>query len=100
MASTDSSLLPNHPERAPAGPLDWRGVRMVLALIYPGMVLVFGYVLFVGIVLLFVPTLTMTYESIRLPPSFFARCMQWLYSTVDVWGPMVPLMAIVIGLVV
>lgn len=73
--------------------------RMVLALIYPGMVLVFGYVLFVGIVLLFVPTLTMTYESIRLPPSFFARGMQWLYSTVDVWGPLVPLMAIVTWLV-
>ena len=48
MASTDSSLLPNHPERAPAGPLDWRGVRMVLALI--------GWAsLGLGILTLFVP---------------------------------------------
>ncbi len=73
--------------------------RVVLALVYPGLVLAFGYVLFVGIIFVFVPTLTQTYESIRMTPSFFAQCLVSLHATVHVWGPLMPVLAIVAWLV-
>ncbi len=69
--------------------------RVMLALIYPLLVCCLGYALFVGIVFLFVPILSGTYEMFRLQPNFFSQTLINLEQNLSIWGPLIPALLIV-----
>lgn len=70
--------------------------RVVLALIYPGLVLSFGYVLFVGMLLTLVPLLISTHEMLHIEPSFLTRCLHGLWQSVGAWGAALPVLLLVV----
>jgi len=68
--------------------------QLRLALIYPTIVFVLAYGLFVGLMQFVVPTLQRTYEVFRTEESLFFRSLSFLADTVDVWGIGLPLAAV------
>lgn len=64
------------------------------ALVYPLMVLLFGYVLFLGYLVLFMPRLRAAFESLGVGGSGVARWLERLGDSVPYWGPLVPLVVV------
>lgn len=71
--------------------------KVVLALVYPLIVVAVSYVLFVGFVYFFVGSLNGVYENLRFEPGFAIRAMTWLRGSVEIWGPGIPVVALVVG---
>jgi type II secretory pathway component PulF len=69
-----------------------------LSLIYPTLILILAYGLFVAFVMYLVPQLQRTYEIFQLHDSIWVSMLLWLHRTVVVWGIAVP--AVVVGLLV
>lgn len=72
--------------------------RIVLACLYPGIVLVLAYILFVAFVLAMVPRLQETYDAFRLPVGEALEILQALQATVGYWGPGIPAIVILVAL--
>ena len=64
--------------------------RINLALLYPCLVLLTAYVLFISFLVGFLPKLESTYYSFRLPDHAWMRFLHMLAETVFVWGPALP----------
>jgi general secretion pathway protein F len=65
------------------------------SLVYPAVVLSVAYVLFLFFLLRLMPTMLSLYEDFMLQPAFILRVTVWLADTSYVWGPIVPLVAVV-----
>jgi general secretion pathway protein F len=72
--------------------------KVVLALLYPLIVLVVSYALFVGFVFYFVSSLNGVYETLRFEPGYAIRAMVWLRESIQFWGPGVPLIALMLAI--
>jgi type II secretory pathway component PulF len=68
--------------------------QMRLSLIYPAVVFVLAYALFVAFVMYLVPQLQRTYEIFQLRDSIWVSTLLWLHRTVVVWGIAVPAVAV------
>jgi general secretion pathway protein F len=69
-------------------------LRLSLAMLYPGVVMLVAYGLFVAFVLTLGPTLEETYQSFRIPQRTWGVLLGKLHETVGYWGPAVPLVAL------
>lgn len=69
-----------------------------LALLYPMMVLMFAYGLFVLFVMLIAPRLVTAFGSLRLPTLGLLQFLTGLGDSVVLWGPIVPAIIILIAL--
>jgi len=67
------------------------------ALLYPAIVLLLAYAMFVGFVLKFAPAVAPAYESFEVPASGWLRWFAGLGATADYWGPSVPVVAVTAG---
>jgi type II secretory pathway component PulF len=65
-----------------------------LSLIYPTIILILAYGLFVTFVMYLVPQLQRTYEIFELRDSIWVSVLLWLHRTVIVWGIAVPAVAL------
>ena len=72
--------------------------QLRLALIYPTIVFVLSYGLFTGFVLIVVPQLLRSHVVFRTEETFVTQTMRSLTETVGVWGPIVPGVLIVFGI--
>jgi general secretion pathway protein F len=64
------------------------------ALLYPVIVLLLGYAMFVGFVLKFAPAVAPAYESFAAPSAPWLRRFAALGETANYWGPAVPVVAL------
>jgi len=67
------------------------------ALLYPAIVLLLAYAMFVGFVLKFAPAVGPAYESFGAPATSWLRWFAGLGTTAIYWGPAVPLVAVTAG---
>jgi len=70
--------------------------RINLALLYPGIVLMTAYALFVCFLVVFVPELEATYSFSRLPVRRWLALLTTLGSTLPYWGFVLPVLLVVI----
>lgn len=68
--------------------------RVALALVYPSIVAVIGYALFVLFVMVVAPQYLATAEMFRFPDSLVFRVLRVLHTTVPIWGWLIPSMAL------
>ena len=75
--------------------------RVSLALVYPAIVAVLGYALFVLFVLTVAPAYLSTAEMFRFPDTIVFKTLRALHRTVPVWGGLIPavVLLVVAGLV-
>jgi general secretion pathway protein F len=66
------------------------------ALVYPAMVIGLGYALFVGLMLFFVPEVDRTYRIFRIQDAWWLPPLRWLHETIWIWGPGLPLAAMLL----
>ncbi len=64
-----------------------------LALLYPLLVIVFGWGLFIAFVMLLLPKILDAFEAFEVPMPLLARALASLGSSVWIWGPIVPILA-------
>lgn len=70
--------------------------RMTLAFIYPSIVLIVAYGMFVAFIVAMVPRLEEAYRQLQLPTHSWLLFLQSLNETVHVWGPAILIGAIVL----
>jgi len=73
--------------------------RMTLAFVYPSMVLIVAYGMFVAFIVAMVPRLDEVYRQLQLPTHSWLLLLRSLNETVHVWGPAILVVAIVLWLV-
>ncbi len=64
-----------------------------LAFLYPLLVLLFGWGLFIAFVLMLLPRILDAFRTFEVPTPVLARAMASLGSSVWLWGPIVPILA-------
>jgi general secretion pathway protein F len=64
------------------------------AMLYPFIVLLLAYAMFVGFVVKFAPAVLPAYESFGAPATVWLRWFAGLGATANTWGPLVPLVAV------
>ena len=69
------------------------------ALLYPAIVLLLAYAMFVGFVLKFAPAMAPAYESFDEPAGRWLYWFAGLGATADIWGPAVPLVVVTVACV-
>jgi type II secretory pathway component PulF len=69
-----------------------------LALMYPLIVLSVGYGLFLTFMLVLLPRFLGAFESLGVHPSRFLTTLERLNSTALYWGPIVPILLLILGL--
>lgn len=74
----------------------YEGLRHTIgqALVYPLMVLLFGYGLFLAFLTLFVPRVREAFNSLRVPGGWWAQTLEKLGGSAIYWGPILPLLVI------
>jgi type II secretory pathway component PulF len=71
--------------------------KVVLALVYPLIVLVIAYSMFVGFVYYFVWGLNGVYQTLQFEPGFAIRAMIWLRESIQYWGPGIPILGLLLA---
>lgn len=70
--------------------------RVSLALVYPTIVAVIGYALFVLFVMTVAPAYLSTAEMFRFPDTWVFKVLRVLHQTVPVWGGLIPTAALLV----
>lgn len=68
--------------------------RIAMALIYPAIVLILAYALFLGFIAVLVPRLLGAYDDFRLPLQGSLKLLQHLQRTMLYWGPVFPALVV------
>jgi type II secretory pathway component PulF len=71
--------------------------KVVLALIYPLIIMLLSYSLFVAFVYFFVGGLNSAYQMLRFEPGYAIQSMTWIRQSIAIWGPGIPLIALAIA---
>ncbi len=67
-----------------------------LALVYPVIVAVMAYALFVGFVMLAAPRFAAAFEQLRVPGRSAVAGLAWLGQSAAYWGPVVPIVVLLL----